>query len=160
MIAQNADVAQTSVGVTFLRFMESEKTDTCALCAHHWHICAWPKHLNIYISLFCQSQTLTFMECDPGLHKTMKYRNCVLCCAQVCFRRMHKQLFYLLLNKQIYASFLVLETPLETYFRLRGEHAISEMSAWLMFVHRNLVLPRVLWLRLQQTPSDEKQLIW
>ena len=72
--AQNADAAQTTVGVTHVRSIKNEKIDTYPLYAHHRHICAWPKNMIICMSLFCRSQTLTFMECDPGPHKTMKYR--------------------------------------------------------------------------------------
>ena len=43
LTAQDADVAPTAVGVTYLRFTQNEKTDTCALYAHHRHICAWQK---------------------------------------------------------------------------------------------------------------------
>ena len=74
LIAQAADVAQTTVGVPYLRSVKDEKTDTCPLYVHHRHICAKPKHTIICMSLFCRSQTLTFLERDPGLHKTMIYR--------------------------------------------------------------------------------------
>ena len=41
LTAQNADAAQTTVGVTYLRSMENVQTKTCALCVHHSQICAW-----------------------------------------------------------------------------------------------------------------------
>ena len=37
--AQNADVARTTVGVTYLRSVENVKTDTCPLYGHHSHMC-------------------------------------------------------------------------------------------------------------------------
>ena len=39
--AQNTNVAQTTVGVTYLRSMRNVETDTCPLYAHRRHICAW-----------------------------------------------------------------------------------------------------------------------
>ena len=75
-LLQNTSVAQTSVGVLYLSFMKTMKTHKCGLYVHHRHICAWPKHLNICISLFGEGQTLTFAKCDPGSYQTMKYRIC------------------------------------------------------------------------------------
>ena len=74
LIAQNADVAPTTVGVTYLRVFKKVETDTCALYAHHRHICAWQQNLMIHKSLFYRGQILNFVESDPGLHKTTKYR--------------------------------------------------------------------------------------
>ena len=76
LTAQNASVAQTYVGVTYLSFMKSMKTQNGALCVHRRHICAWPKHLNICISLFGGGQTLTFEKYEPGRYQTMKYIIC------------------------------------------------------------------------------------
>ena len=76
LTAQNTSVAQTSVGVLYLSFMKTMKTHKCGLYVHHRHICAWPKHLNICISLFGDGQTLTFEKYDPGPYQTMKYRIC------------------------------------------------------------------------------------
>ena len=74
LTAHNADVAPTTVGVTYLRFMKNVKADTCVLYAHHRHICAWPKRLMIHKSLFCRSQTLNFVERYPGHRETTKFR--------------------------------------------------------------------------------------
>ena len=68
LTAQNADVAQTTVGVTYLRSMKNVKTETRALYVYHRLICAWQQNLILCMSLFCRGQTLTLMECDPG-HK-------------------------------------------------------------------------------------------
>ena len=38
--AQDADVAQTALGLTYLRSMENVQTETCPLDSHHRHICA------------------------------------------------------------------------------------------------------------------------
>ena len=84
LIAQNADVAPTIVAVAYLRFMENTKTDTCALYTHHKHICAWQQHLIMHKSLFRRSQTLNFVECDPGPRKTLKYRIRVLIVVRKC----------------------------------------------------------------------------
>ncbi len=82
--AQNADVAPTIVGVAYLRFMKNTTNDTCALYTHHRHICALQQNLIIHKSLFCQSQTLNFVECDPGHHKTTKYRIWVFIVVRKC----------------------------------------------------------------------------
>ena len=66
LTAQNADVAPTTLGVAYLRFMKMSKTDTCALYLHHKHICAWQKNLIFHKSLVCRGQTLNLVECDPG----------------------------------------------------------------------------------------------
>ena len=58
LTAQNADVAPTTVGVTYLRFMENVKTDTCALYNHHRHICVRQQNLIIHKSLFCREAKL------------------------------------------------------------------------------------------------------
>ena len=84
LTAQHADVAPTTVGDAYLRFMQKVNTDTCALYADHRHICAWPKHHNSHKSLFCRSQTLNFVECDPGPHKTTKYIIWVLLVVRKC----------------------------------------------------------------------------
>ena len=47
---------------------------TCVLYVHHRHICAWPKNLDIHISLFRVGHALTFQKCNPGLHHTTQYR--------------------------------------------------------------------------------------
>ena len=70
LTAKNADVAPTTVGVTYLRFMTNVKHDTCGLYAHHRHIRAWQQNPTIHKSLFCRGQTLNFVECYPGHHKT------------------------------------------------------------------------------------------
>ena len=93
LIAQNADVRPTIVGVTNLRFKTNEKTDTCALYAHHKHICAWPKNLMIHKSLFCRSQTLNVVECDPGPQNTEVQNMDVDCCAQLWFWWWYNWLF-------------------------------------------------------------------
>ena len=72
LFAQNADVAQTTVGVAYSRFMKHVETDTCVLYPHHRHICALQENLIIHTPLFCQSQTLNLVECDPGPHTTTK----------------------------------------------------------------------------------------
>ena len=36
--AQDAGIAQTNVGVTYLRYMKNVKTGTCPLDAHHRHL--------------------------------------------------------------------------------------------------------------------------
>ena len=74
LTAQNADDAPPTVGVAYLRFMENTINDTCALYTYHRHICALQKQLIIQKSLFYPSQTLNFVESDPGPHKTTKYR--------------------------------------------------------------------------------------
>ena len=76
LTARNAGVAQTSLGVTYLSLMKSMKTHTCALYVHHRHICAWPKQLTFCISLFGESQTLTFEKYDPSPQQTTKYWIC------------------------------------------------------------------------------------
>ena len=48
LTAQNADAAQTTVGVTYLRSMENVQTNTCALCVHHKHICALQKQNSLF----------------------------------------------------------------------------------------------------------------
>ena len=40
-----------------------------------------------------------------------------------------------------YRSHIAIRHARETDLRLRGQYAISEVSVWLMFVRRNLVLP-------------------
>jgi len=52
LTAQNADVAPTTVGVAYVRFMKNTKNDTCALYIHHRHICALQKNIIIHKSLF------------------------------------------------------------------------------------------------------------
>ena len=84
LTAQNADVALTTVGVTYLWFMKNAKAYTCALYAQHRHICALQNKNVIHKSLFCRDQTLNFVECDPGPHKTMKYKIWVLSVVRKC----------------------------------------------------------------------------
>ena len=84
LTAQNADVAPTTVDVTYLRFMKSVNTDPCALYTHHRQICAWQKNLIIHRSLFWRGQTLNFMECDPGPQKTTKHKIWNLCVVHKC----------------------------------------------------------------------------
>ena len=38
LIAKDADVAQTIVGVTYLRFMKNVQTNICALCSPQAHL--------------------------------------------------------------------------------------------------------------------------
>ena len=50
--AQNADVALTTVDVTYLQSMNNVITDACPLYAHHRHICAWqkkPRYLHVIV---------------------------------------------------------------------------------------------------------------
>ena len=84
LTAQDEDVAPTMVGVAYLRFMQNVKTDTCALYPHHRHICAWQTKHFIHKSLFCRGQTLNFVECDPGHHKTAKSKLLVLAVVRKC----------------------------------------------------------------------------
>ena len=139
LTAQNADVAPTIVGVTYSRFMKNVKTDACALYAHHR---PWQQNLISHKSLFCRGHTLNFVECDPGQHKTTKVQSMrFVCCAQMCFWLLHKRLVCFSLKTLFPHCTLTLRGP---HVRLRGEHALSEVSAWLMFGRRNLdlVLPR------------------
>ena len=76
LIAQNSDVAPTTVGVAYLRFMKNaRKSNTCALYIHYRHIYACNKNLVIHKLLFCRSQTRNFVECDPGQQKIQQLRN-------------------------------------------------------------------------------------
>ena len=84
LTALNADVAPTTVGVTYLRFMENVNIYTCPLCIHHKHICACNKTPIIHKSLFCRGQTRNFVECDPGPQKTLKCRIWVLTVVRKC----------------------------------------------------------------------------
>ena len=73
MIAQNAGVAQTSVGVTYLNFMKCVKHgDMLYMCTTD----CITKNINICISLGGQGQTLTLNKYDLGHHQTMTYRIC------------------------------------------------------------------------------------
>ena len=56
LTAQNADVAQTTVGVTYLRSMTNVKTDTCPLYVHHRHTCAWPTKKQLF-ACHCSVET-------------------------------------------------------------------------------------------------------
>ena len=51
LTAQDADVAPTTVGVAYVRFMNNTKSNTCALYTHHRHICALQKKIVIHKSL-------------------------------------------------------------------------------------------------------------
>ena len=74
LTAPNANVAWTSVDVTYFRFTKSEKTYTCDLLSPQTHLRMANKNRNICMPLFCRGQKLNFMERDPGHHKTMKYK--------------------------------------------------------------------------------------
>ena len=59
--AQNADVAQNTVGVTHLRFYEYVKTDIWHLVMLQTDTCVHGRqNTMICMSLFCRSQALTF----------------------------------------------------------------------------------------------------
>ena len=74
--AQNADVAQTSVGASHLRFMECVNTENVFRRSPQKQIVRKAKNLNICISLFGYGQKLTFQKYKPGLHQTIKYNIC------------------------------------------------------------------------------------
>ena len=117
------------------------KTHKCALDAHHRHMCALPKDLIVCISLFGECQTLTFEKSDHGPYQTTKYRICGFLGVRE-YASGGRINNFSDLCIETYFSHLALLPSLEPYVRLRGENAISEVSVWLTFVCRNLVIPR------------------
>ena len=79
LTAQTSDVAQTLVGVTYLRFIRCVKNvQNNALCVHQRHICALQQKLSICISPFGYGHTFTFTQYDPAPHQKLKHRICDL----------------------------------------------------------------------------------
>jgi hypothetical protein len=85
LTAQNADVAPTIVGVAYLRFMKNQKKKQhmCFIHSPQTHL-RMQQNLAIHKSLFCLGQTRNRVECDPGPHKTTKYRIWDLCGVRKC----------------------------------------------------------------------------
>ena len=77
------------------------------------------------------------------------------CCAQMWFWTWQERLFCF--SQKTSLSHTALEHSLGPYLRLHGEHAFSDVLAWLMFVRCNLALTRGLRLRLLQTPSENSK---
>ena len=71
--AQHADLAQTSVGITFLRFMKCVKKTWNVLYINTTDTFA-PGQNNPGFAFHCLGKKHAHKKYDPGLHQTMKYR--------------------------------------------------------------------------------------
>ena len=124
----------------------------CFICSPQTHLCMASKpHDSQVIVLSKPNACFYGMRSWPWQSKEV-HNISFVCWAQMWFWLMYKRRFSFSLKTHL--SHIALQHEGRQDVRLRGEHAISEVSVWLMFVRRNLALPRGLCLRLLQTPSE------
>ena len=77
LAAQNADFAETTMGVTYLSFIRWLGHVQKTVYIHHKHISTCPNHMNICLSFHSEIPESFFHELEPGTHEPLK-TTCVI----------------------------------------------------------------------------------
>ena len=156
-VYKDADVAQTSVGVTYSSFMKCVKENMCFMCSPQTNLRMATTTPTFALHCLIKARRLRWRHTTLAITKQWNTWSLIcLVCTNMFLVHVYKTLLNFDVQDMCFSHLILLQT-LEPYLRLHGTNAIYKMCLWLMFCYQNLVLPRGFWLRLHTNTKRESK---